>query len=76
MDALRINEAFGINFHARGNALNAATWDTFSFELSSTRAATFYSNYCIQRSDHIREHFYFIRTNENEIIVIQIKNRS
>lgn len=48
MDALRINEAFGINFHARGNALNAATWDTFSFELSSTRAATFYSNCCIQ----------------------------
>lgn len=48
MDALRINEAFGINFRARGNALNAATWDTFSFELSNTRAITFYPNYCIQ----------------------------
>lgn len=47
MDALRINEAFGINFRARGNALNAATWDTFSFKLSSTRAPTFYPNYCI-----------------------------
>ena len=40
MDALRINEAFGINFRARGSALNATTWDPFGFQLSITRAGS------------------------------------